>query len=87
MKGVTKTGFEFEIEDGAMDDYELLEELCSIDKGDVGKIPGALEKVIGTEQKEALKEHVRCENGRVQVSKMVEEFMDIISYGNEGKNS
>mgnify|MGYP000668221215 CR=1 FL=1 len=34
IKGTTKSGFNYTIQEGALDDYELLEELREIDKGE-----------------------------------------------------
>lgn len=87
VEKVTKSGFKYSIDEDRLDDYELLEELCEIDKGHVEKIPDVIAAVLGSEQREALKDHVRCEAGRVSAKKMIEEFMDIISDGSQGKNS
>lgn len=87
VEKVTKSGFKYSIDEDRLDDYELLEELCEIDKGHVEKIPDVIAAVLGSEQREALKDHVRCETGRVSAKKMIEEFMDIISGDNQGKNS
>ena len=34
MKGKTSSGFEYELDEAALDDYELLETLQDIDDGD-----------------------------------------------------
>ena len=34
LKGITKSGFDYEIEDKALDNWELLESLVAIDEGD-----------------------------------------------------
>lgn len=34
VKGITESGFEFELDEEILDDYELLESLCDIDNGD-----------------------------------------------------
>ena len=69
MKGKTSSGFEYELDEAALDDYELLEDLCEMDEGNVAKMSSMLNRLIGTEQKEHLKEHLRTENGRVPMSK------------------
>ena len=33
MKGKTSSGFEYELDEAALDDYELLEDLCEMDAG------------------------------------------------------
>lgn len=84
ISGTTKSGFMYEIDDEAMDDYELLEILCDIDKGDTSLLTTAAKMLLGREQLERLKEHNRTETGRVSAKKMVEDISDILS--NKGKN-
>ena len=38
LKGITKSGFEYEVEDKALDSWELLESLVEVDEGNVGAI-------------------------------------------------
>ena len=78
IKGTTKSGFDYTVQEEALDDYELLEELREID---------AIEKIIGPEQKEQLKEHVRDEAGRVSIKRMFDEVGEILRGNQEGKNS
>lgn len=47
----------------------------------------AIEKIIGPEQKEQLKEHVRDEAGRVSIKRMFDEIGEILRGNQEGKNS
>lgn len=46
-----------------------------------------LNRLLGNEQKERLKEHLRMENGRVPASKMMLEMGEILNSVKEGKNS
>ena len=39
VKGITESGFEFELDEEILDDYELLESLCDIDNGDASNFP------------------------------------------------
>ena len=82
MKGKTSSGFEYELDEAALDDYELLEDLCEMDAGNVAKMSSMLNRLIGTEQKERLKEH-----GRVPMSKMMIEIEEIFKNAKAGKNS
>lgn len=84
--GKTSTGFEFKIEDDVLDDYELLEVISEVDRGDYGKVTEMVEMLLGTEQKEKLKEHVRNENGKVSAAKIMDEVKDIFEASNEIKN-
>lgn len=44
MTGTTKSGFRYELQDEAMDDYELLEMLCDIDNGNTSLITTAAKR-------------------------------------------
>ena len=87
VNGVTKSGFEFVITDDALDDYELLEALCDIDNGDMGQVPKMVERLLGRDQKNALKAHIKAIKGKVSSKAMIEEISDIFAASNEGKNS
>lgn len=87
VTGTTNSGFEFCIEDDTFDDYELLEMLREIDKGNIWLVSDVTTQILGKEQKEALKDHVRKENGKVPASKISEEIGDILSKSRKGKNS
>lgn len=85
--GKTSTGFEYQLKDGIFDDYELLEILRKIDKGESGHIVDMVDMMFSAEQKEALKNHVREEDGRIPASKLLKEVMEIFQKENKGKNS
>ena len=87
IKGTTKSGFDYTVQEEALDDYELLEELREIYKGNTSLVVDAIEKIIGPEQKEQLKEHVRDEAGRVSIKRMFDEIGEILRGNQEGKNS
>lgn len=86
MKGTTSSGFEYNLDETALDDYELLEDLCELDNGNTARTISALNRLLGTEQKDQLKEHLREENGRVPASKMMIEMGEIFNSVKEGKN-
>lgn len=86
MTGTTKSGFRYELQDEAMDDYELLEMLCDIDNGNTSLITTAAKQILGKEQLTALKEHVRGKNGRVSAEKMIGEITEILTGNKETKN-
>lgn len=87
IKGKTSSGFEYELDDDALDDYELLEMLCDVDKGNTSLIVDAVKKLLSPEQEKNLREHVRSKKGRVSAKKMIEELGEILASGNTGKNS
>lgn len=85
-KGITESGFEFEIEDEVLDDYELLEVLTEVDAGDLTVVPKMVDLLLGKEQKTKLKEHVRATKGRVSTQAMMDEISAILSSNGELKN-
>ena len=87
LNGKTKSGFEFGISKDTLDDYELLEMLTQADEGAVWLIPKLAKKILGADQEEKLKNHVRDENGKVSMKKMAEELTDIFAATGELKNS
>lgn len=88
IKGMTESGFAYELEESVLDDYELLEDLCAIDKGENARIVAVTRKLLGDEQLSRLKEHLRdADTGRVPAKRMFEEFGEILSGVKAGKNS
>lgn len=87
IKGTTSTGFEYEISDDNIDDYELLEALCEVDNGNNSLIPKVARLTLGSDQLDALKNHLRNEDGRVKTSDMFREIKEIMSGNDDGKNS
>ena len=84
--GKTSSGFEFSLQDEVLDDYELLETLQDIDDVDYGKTTKMVTMLLGPAQRDALKDHVRSENGRVSAQKMLAEVMEIFESKNKSKN-
>ena len=86
IKGITSTGFEFELEEEVLDDYELLEILTKVDEGNYGLVTKMVDILLGEEQKELLKSHIRAKSGRVSAKKMMEEVSEIFQSSNSLKN-
>ena len=84
--GKTKSGFEFQLDDEVLDDYELLEILHKIDQGDNGLIIEMVDRLLGEKQRDRLKDHVRTTNGRVSAKRLLEEVMEIFKSSDSGKN-
>ena len=84
LKGKTSTGFNFQISKTTLDNYELVEAL-----GDIDTNPLAITKVVnlllGEEQKDKLKEHVRNEEGVVTSTTLMKEIEEIFKTQNEVK--
>lgn len=78
-KIITSSGFECEIDEDALDDYELLDALTKVDKGQNDRITDAVDLLLGDEIKQRLIDHVRKENGRASVEAVVKEFGEILT--------
>ena len=87
VKGITNSGFSYEIDAEILDDYEFLEILLKIDEGEISYSIKMVDMLLGEEQKKRLKEHVRTENGRVPATKLISEALEIFGSIKEGKNS
>jgi len=76
IKGKTQSGFAYEIEEARLNNYELLETI-----GELEDNPMVISKMVimllGKEQTNQLKDHLRDEEGLVPVEKMTEEITEI----------
>lgn len=85
LKGKTKTGFKFEIDERALNDYELIELLAETEENPL-VVAKVLTKLLG-DQKADLIEHVRDEDGFVPADKLMEELEEVFNASNQTKNS
>lgn len=83
-KGTTETGFEFEIDENAID-MELMDSIA--DAGDneiyIGRVIG---RMLGKEQKKAFYNHLREKYGNVPIDKASECLADFFNAVTAGKN-
>lgn len=74
----TASGFEFEINKAALDDWELLEDLVDLETNESKMVP-VCRKLLGAEGMQRLKEHCRDESGKVPASKISMELGEIFN--------
>lgn len=86
IKGKTKSGFEFELEEKRINNYELVEHLAVLDANPL-ELPKVVNLLLGEKQKNALMNHLRDEEGFISMEKVSEEFIEILNSGKEVKNS
>lgn len=87
----TKSGFEFQVEEDAMDDLEVFEaikkasdpNLSAMDK--TAAYFEAFRMTVGEEQDIALREHLKAQNGKVRTSEYRKEVDDFFSNLNKPK--
>lgn len=88
VKGKTKSGFAYSIDEAVTNDMLFIESLAKADKGDLMALSSILVTLLGEKQKEKLYEHVKDKDGHVPIDKTVAEVTDILSGAGETlKNS
>ena len=75
IKGKTKSGFNYHIDENVLQDYELLEAIAETEKNPIF-ITKVVRMLLGDDT-DKLKEHVRDENGHVSIKKMNVEITEI----------
>ena len=85
IKGKTKSGFNYEIEEEALNDYRLLKEIARVEEEPL-RFPFLLERLLTSEQEEKLLNHLEDEKGRVDPDKVMDEIKDIFSNTKPLKN-
>ena len=78
----TSTGFKCRLNEDALDDMRLVEQMGVLSNGSASEqlvaVSSILNSILGEEQKEKLYKHVE-EKGRVSVSKVMNELSDIFN--------
>lgn len=87
IKGTTKTGFQFCVDEDAMNDMELVDILADSTMDDSFRMSHVVRKLLPGDQRKQLYDHVRID-GRVPVDAVTAEIADIFeAMGEPGKNS
>ena len=76
LKGTTKSGFKFEIDDKHLGNYELLEAISDVEDSPLA-LPRVIKLLLGDSKAKALKNHVRDDEGFVSSEKLSAEIMEI----------
>ena len=76
LTGVTKTGFAYSVLEKNLKNYELVEVLGELESNPL-VLPKVLKLLLGKEQTDKLKDHVRDEDGIVDTEKISAELQDI----------
>lgn len=85
IKGETKTGFKFKIPKENLDNYELVEVIAEAEENQL-MFPKAVVMLLGKEQTNKLKDHVRTDTGVVPAEEMTREIFEIFNAQKETKN-
>lgn len=76
LRGITKSGFRFKVKESILNDYEFLELISEVEENPI-MFPKLLNRLLGKQQTEKLKNHVRDKNGIVDAEKITAEVADI----------
>lgn len=85
IEGTLKNGFKFSIDETRLDDMQFIDMLAELDDGNTLVLPKLMTFILGKEQKNALYEHVKTEDGRVPIAEVTEAFTEIMKSGNSLK--
>lgn len=72
----TSSGFEFEVNEDIMDDWEFIEDMAA---GTAVAEVKAMQRILGEKQYKALKDHIRGKDGKVSFKAMDRELSEIIT--------
>ena len=85
-KGITKSGFEYEVDESAADNMELIDALAEAAGDDMLAISRVCKMLLGKDMRKKLYDHVRAADGRVPIKNAVDEIMEIMqAMGDKGK--
>ena len=87
MKTKLKDGYEVEVNEVALHDWQFVKWIRKIDKGDAGLIVDVAEALLGGEEEvDKLAEHLSVD-GHTAANKMVDALTEIMESVGEAKNS
>lgn len=86
IKGKTKSGFEYELSKARIENYELIESLNEVEENPLA-LPKTVNLLLGKDQSDKLKEHLRDKEGLISTEKLSNEIMEIFQNQEEVKNS
>lgn len=86
IEGKTKSGFKYKIPKENLNNYELIEVISEVEENPL-LITKTVNLLLGEEQKEKLKDHLRTKSGIVPTDKISAEIIEIFNSQDEAKNS
>lgn len=87
VTGKLENGFEYQVDDAVLDDMEMVDALSEAQSTNPLALSTVINKLLGDEQKKALYDAVRREDGTVPIEDITQSIVTIFqSIGDEGKN-
>ncbi|WP_427814287.1 hypothetical protein ACQKTA_04160 [Enterococcus sp. 22-H-5-01] len=85
IKGVTKSGFSYQLSKDRLNNYELLEAIGEVEESPLA-LSKALNLMLGKKQAQQLKDHVRNAEDIVPMDKMEAEMTEMFTSISQVKN-
>ena len=86
MQGKLSNGFEFNVSKERLDNMELIDALEEVSDDNPLAISKVATLMLGKEQKKALYDHLRTEEGNVPIQQATESLIEIMNFDKSGKN-
>lgn len=86
IKGKTKCGFSYKLAQNRLENYELLEAIAEVEENPLA-LPKTVNLLLGKDQADKLKEHVRDDEGLISTEVLSKIIMGIFESQKETKNS
>lgn len=86
IKGETKSGFKYELDEEYLDNMELVDALADLDEGNILACSKVTSLLLGKEQKKKLYDFLRKENGAVGVQEVSNAVGEILQASTDTKN-
>nr|DAM22696.1 MAG TPA: hypothetical protein [Caudoviricetes sp.] len=83
----TESGFAIELEDDALEDQELFDAISGMQDGNVFSMSHLTERLLGTEGRKKLYDHLRNDKGRVPPQAVAQALNELLTSFSAGKNS
>ena len=87
IKGVTESGFTFEIDETKLNNYDFLELMVDADEGSVPAMIKAIRLILPQDEINRIKDFVRNDDGIATIPDVYKVVAEIISYKGDSKNS
>lgn len=86
IEGKTSSGFNYKLSKARLENYELIESLNEVEENPLA-LPKTVNLLLGKDQAEKLKDHLRDDEELISTEKLSNEIMEIFENQQETKNS
>ena len=83
----SRSGFEIELEETALDNMELVDALADLNDGNALQMSRIVTLILGKDGKKRLYDHLRTADGRVPCEAVEQDIIDLMASVKDAKNS